>query len=71
MGGNCSVGPETFIGIGAQIMQATSIGGGTIIGMGAVVTCDIPDGVVALGCPAKVIRSNTEKKVFKNSRLSI
>jgi acetyltransferase-like isoleucine patch superfamily enzyme len=45
------------IGIGAIIMPGVTIGEGAIIGAGSVVTKDIPDYCVAVGIPAKVIKS--------------
>jgi acetyltransferase-like isoleucine patch superfamily enzyme len=45
------------IGIGAIIMPGVTIGEGAIIGAGSVVTHDIPPYCVAVGSPAKVIRS--------------
>lgn len=44
------------IGVGTIILPGVTIGEGSIIGAGAVVTEDIPDYAVAVGCPAKVIR---------------
>jgi len=48
------------IGIGAIIMPGVTIGKGAIIGAGSVVTKDIPDYSVAVGVPAKVIKTFTE-----------
>lgn len=45
------------IGMGAIIMPGVTIGRGAMIGAGAVVTRDIPDFSVALGVPARVIRT--------------
>ncbi len=45
------------IGIGAIIMPGVTIGEGAIIGAGSVVTKDIPAYAVAVGIPAKVIKS--------------
>lgn len=45
------------IGIGTIIMPGVTIGEGAVIGAGAVVTKDIPPYCVAVGAPAKVIRS--------------
>lgn len=45
------------IGIGAIIMPGVTIGEGAIIGAGAVVTKDIPPYSVAVGLPAKVIKT--------------
>jgi len=45
------------IGIGAIIMPGVTIGEGAVIGAGAVVTSDIPPYSVAVGMPAKVIKT--------------
>ena len=45
------------IGIGAIIMPGVTIGEGAIIGAGSVVTKDIPPYSVAVGAPARVIKS--------------
>jgi acetyltransferase-like isoleucine patch superfamily enzyme len=45
------------IGIGAIIMPGVTIGEGAIIGAGSVVTKDIPAYSVAVGIPAKVIKT--------------
>jgi acetyltransferase-like isoleucine patch superfamily enzyme len=49
------------IGIGAIIMPGVTIGEGAIIGAGAVVTKDIPPYSVAVGMPAKVIKTYKEE----------
>lgn len=54
--GICEIGERTTIGAGATIVDRIKIGRDTIIGAGSVVTRDIPDGVIAYGSPAKVIR---------------
>ena len=45
------------IGVGAIIMPGVIIGKGAVIGAGAVVTKEIPDHSVAVGAPAKVIKT--------------
>jgi len=64
LGGACVVNEQTYIGMGALVLEKVSIGRETIIGMGSVVYKDIPDGVIALGNPARVARKNEDKKVF-------
>lgn len=56
LGGQVTVGRATWVGIGATVIDKARIGAGSFIGAGAVVVNDIPDGVVAYGVPAKVIR---------------
>lgn len=45
------------IGIGSRLMPGVTIGKGAVIGAGAVVTKDIPDYSVAVGTPARVIKT--------------
>lgn len=52
-----TIGHDSWIGHGAVIMPGVTIGNGAIIGSNAVVTHDVPAYAVAVGVPAKVIRS--------------
>lgn len=45
------------IGVNVTLLPMVRIGAGAIIGSGAVVTTDIPAGMVAVGNPARVVRS--------------
>jgi len=56
MGGGCTVGRLAQLGIGATMLPGTSVGNRTIVGGGALVTRDVPAGVVASGVPARVRR---------------
>lgn len=51
------IGDDSFIGIGAIILPGVRIGKEVIIGAGSVVTKDIPDHCIAVGNPAKVIKT--------------
>jgi acetyltransferase-like isoleucine patch superfamily enzyme len=51
------IGDGCFIGIGAVILPNVRIGEGAVIGSNAVVTHDIPAYSVAVGQPARVIRT--------------
>jgi acetyltransferase-like isoleucine patch superfamily enzyme len=46
---------DAWIGHGAMVLEGVHIGKGSVIGSGAVVEQDIPDGAIAVGVPAKVI----------------
>lgn len=67
VGGACSVGENSYIGMGVQIKEGLAIGKDVIVGMGAVVYNDIPDEVIALGNPARPMRKNIDKRVFKKN----
>ncbi len=56
-GGPITVGNRVWIGGGAIILDNVSIGDGSIIGAGSVVTKDVPANVVAVGNPCRVVRS--------------
>lgn len=63
------IGNNVYIGNNAIILPGVSIGNNVIIGAGAVVTKDIPSNSVAVGVPARVIKSidSYYKKVMKES----
>lgn len=52
------VGNNCFIGGGAYILPGVHIGDNVIVGMGAVVTKDVPDNCIVAGNPAKIIKEN-------------
>jgi acetyltransferase-like isoleucine patch superfamily enzyme len=55
--GRIEIGSDVFIGVNAIVMPGVRIGNRVIIGAGSVVTKDVPDDVVCVGVPAKVICS--------------
>lgn len=60
--GNDRLGEGVYVGSGATLIQDISVGNWSTIGAGAVVTKDIPDSVVAVGVPAKVIKFKDKPK---------
>lgn len=51
-----TIGKNVWIAANVTILPGVTIGDGSIIGAGSVVTKDIPENVVAIGTPCKVIR---------------
>lgn len=58
LAGLVTVGNATWIGIGSVIRELVHIGDNVLLGAGSLVLKNIPDGVVAYGSPAKIIRPN-------------
>ena len=55
------INDDVWIGANATICGGVTIGKGSVIGAGSVVVKDIPDGVVAVGNPCRVMRKITEQ----------
>ena len=55
-----TVGNNVWIGAGSTVLAGVTIGDNTVIGAGSVVTRDIPENVVAVGVPCRVVREITE-----------
>ena len=60
--GKISVGNNVFIGSDSIIMPNVTIGNNVVIGSGSLVSKNIPDNVVAVGVPARPIKSIEEYK---------
>ncbi len=56
-----TVGDNVWFGAAVQVLPGVSIGSNVVIGTGSIVTKNIPDNVVAVGNPCKVLRSITEE----------
>jgi maltose O-acetyltransferase len=52
-----TIGDNVWLGAGAIILPGVTIGENTVVGAGAVVTKNLPANVVAVGNPARVIRT--------------
>ncbi len=55
--GGVEINNLSFIGVGVTIIQGIKIGKNVTIGAGSVVIKDIPDNVIAVGTPAKIIKN--------------
>lgn len=55
------IGENAWIGAGVIILPGVHIGKNTVIGAGSIVTRDIPDHVVAIGNPCRVMREVSER----------
>ncbi|HET6394984.1 MAG TPA: sugar O-acetyltransferase [Blastococcus sp.] len=51
------IGDNVWLGGGAIVLPGVTIGANTVVGAGSVVTRDLPADVVAVGNPARVVRT--------------
>ncbi len=56
-----TIGDNVWLGSGVIVCPGVTIGADTVLGAGAVVTRDLPAGVVATGTPARVHREITDR----------
>lgn len=54
------IGDNVWIGAGSIVLPGVKIGKNSVIGAGSIVTRDIPENVVAIGSPCKVLREINE-----------
>lgn len=54
--GGVNVGANSWIGIGSSVKELVTIGSRSTIGAGAAVVNDIPDDVIAVGVPARIVK---------------
>lgn len=54
--GPIRIGEGAWLGFGVIVLGGVSIGRGTVVGAGSIVTHDLPDNAIAVGSPARVVR---------------
>jgi acetyltransferase-like isoleucine patch superfamily enzyme len=55
--GRIRIGEHCFLGAHSVFLPGAKVGAGSVIGSGAIVAGEIPPGVVAIGVPAKPVKS--------------
>lgn len=63
-GGPVTIADDVWIGGGAIVLPGVTVGRGSVIGAGSVVTRDVPGGVVALGNPCRGAPDLTARRRF-------
>ena len=68
------IGNNVWVGANATILPGVTIGDNTVIGAGAVVSRDLPQNVLAMGVPARVVRELGEhdrKYYFRDKEIDL
>lgn len=68
------IGKNCWIGAGAVIVPGITIGDNVVVGAGSVVTKNLPDNVVAVGNPCRVLREVNEHDrqfYFKDRKINL
>jgi acetyltransferase-like isoleucine patch superfamily enzyme len=58
--GSITVGDDAWLGFGVIVLGGVRIGNGAVVGAGSVVTSDVPDGGIAVGVPARVVKMRSD-----------
>lgn len=66
----CTIGENSLIGIGSVVLNGAKIGKNCVVGAGALITqnMEIPDGYMAFGSPAKIVRKLTAEEIEHNRK---
>jgi galactoside O-acetyltransferase len=67
------IGKNCWLGAGVTILPGVTIGDNVVIGAGSVVTKDLPDNVVAVGNPCKILREvngHDREYYFKDRKIN-
>jgi acetyltransferase-like isoleucine patch superfamily enzyme len=51
-----ALGDNVWLGTGAKVLDGVRVGSGVVVGANSVVNHDLPDGAIAAGVPARVLR---------------
>ena len=68
------IGKSCWLGAGVVVLPGITIGNNVVVGAGSVVTKDLPDNVVAVGNPARILRRVDErdkKYYFKDKKIDL
>ena len=66
-------GKNCWLGAGVIVLPGITIGDGSVIGAGSVVTKDIPAGAIAVGNPCRVLREindHDREYYFKDKKIN-
>jgi acetyltransferase-like isoleucine patch superfamily enzyme len=62
--------PGARVGANATLLPGVIIGRNALVGAGAVVVCDVPDGKVVVGNPARIIKNISELTAYRAEKIA-
>ncbi len=68
------IGRNCWLGAGVIVLPGITIGDNVVVGSGSIVTKDLPDNVVAVGNPCRVLREindHDKEYYFKNRKIEL
>ena len=65
--GGILISDDAWLGFGVIVLDGVKIGKGAVVGAGSVVTHEVPDGAIAVGVPARVVRMRADITIDENS----
>lgn len=68
------IGRNCWLGAGVVVVPGVTIGDNVVVGAGSVVTRDLPDNVIAVGNPCRILREVNDRDrayYFKDRRIDI
>lgn len=69
--GDIVIEDDVWLGAGVTVLDNVHIGQGAVIGAGSIVTQDIPANAIAVGAPARVLKSREAAYLNENDSLEI
>ena len=61
-----TLGENVWLGAGAKVLDGVTLGSNVVVGANGVVTSNLPDGAIAAGVPARILRTR-EANEFSES----
>lgn len=58
--GGIIIEDDVWLGFGVIVLSGVRIGKGAVIGAGSVVTKDVPEGAIAVGSPARIVKMRSD-----------
>lgn len=66
--GGIIIDDDAWLSVGVIVLDGVRIGKAAVVGAGSVVTRDIPDGAIAVGVPARVVKMRSDVAYNPDSR---